>query len=66
MNLNELPPTAGNPLLHAAESGYCNVIPIRHAHAAQGQTGMPSWVEAAGVPDPENVEPTKMPHEPGE
>ena len=31
-----------------------------------GQTGMPSWVAAAGVPDPENVEPTKMPHEPGE
>ena len=31
-----------------------------------GQTGMPSWVLAAGVPDPENVEPTKMPHEPAE
>ncbi len=26
---------------------------------------MPSWVEAAGVPDPENVEPTKIPQEPG-
>ena len=31
-----------------------------------GQTPMPSWVATAGVPEPEKVEPTKMPHEPGE
>ena len=33
--------------------------------ATHGQTGMPSWVEAAGVPEPENVEPTKIPQDPG-
>jgi hypothetical protein len=27
---------------------------------------MPSWVDAAGVPEPEKVEPTNTPHEPGE
>ena len=65
MHLKELLPTAGYPLF-VPWSRDIAMIPIWRAHAAQGQTGMPSWVAAAGVPDPENVEPTKMPHEPGE
>src|SRR4029077_10532254 len=36
------------------------------SQSAYGHTPIPSWVAAAGVPDPEKVEPTKMPHEPGE
>ncbi len=38
----------------------------RITQPVQGQTPMPSCVAAAGVPEAEKVEPTKMPHEPGE